>query len=166
MCLCVLIVFLVYVSVYLIRVDIQQCTTTNGLSILLLVATANTHTSKSKSKVVSSPNQKLLARAWLAYFDQRTHTHNLTKLWHAWISLVCVGECVCVILLITVLILPFGRECFAFFDRKTKTKVAQNCVGDCPNERKILHALFLCKCVCVCGGEFGESLVMRIITIV
>lgn len=49
--------------------------------------------------------------------------------------------------------------------QKIRQKDCSNCVGFCQNEWKILRALFYAF-VCMCEGEFSESLVMRIITIV
>lgn len=55
------------------------------------LASVNTHVQiLNQSSRFSLRSQKLLARVWLAYFDQHAHTDNLTKLWHAWISRVYV----------------------------------------------------------------------------
>lgn len=54
---------------YVIRVDIQQYTTTDGLS-----RSVNTHVQiLNRSSRFSLHSQKLLARVWLAYFDQHAH---------------------------------------------------------------------------------------------
>lgn len=50
-----------------------------------------TRTSKLNQSSRSFPSQTLFARGWLTLTN--THIHNLTKLWHAWISCVCDFMC-------------------------------------------------------------------------
>lgn len=103
-----------------------------------------TRTSKLNQSSRSFPSQTLFARGWLTLTN--THIHNLTKLWHAWISCVCDFMC------------DFADYCSYFpiagmlciLRQKNKTKgLLKTVLVSAKMNGKYCALYFMLLCVCV-----------------
>lgn len=150
-CLFVLIVFFFCVCMYVIRVDIQQYTTTDGLS-----RSVNTHVQiLNQSSRFSLHSQKLLARVAGLLWPTRTRTDNLTKLWHAWISRVYV--CICDFVWFRWLLFSLLTGMLCILRQNENKRVAQNCVLVAAKWKENTARFILCICECVRGWVLWKS---------